>query len=142
MKFPRKWAVILTVSFVGLAAITNLDFFNVGAFGCLIYYGVNATDLFGKLLNSRPSVALGNWSYSIYLLHAPTHYAVMTIFAAIGYPVSELGEWSATLLLLTTILAVVGLSALTYQYFETRVRRSLMLHATAIADLRVAGVTP
>lgn len=66
----------------------------------------------------------------------------MTIFAATGYPVSELGEWSARLLLLTTILAVVELSALTYQYFETRVRRSLMLHATAIADLRVAGVTP
>jgi hypothetical protein len=33
-------------------------------------------------------MALGNWTYGIYLW--PTHYAVMAIFAAIGYPVSSL----------------------------------------------------
>jgi hypothetical protein len=51
--FPREWALILAVLFVGLATITNLDFLIVGAFLGLIYYG-NATDAFGKLLNSRP----------------------------------------------------------------------------------------
>jgi hypothetical protein len=70
---------------------TRLDIVIVGAFGCLISYGVNATDALGRLLNSRLSVALGNWSYSIYLWHAPMQYAVMATFAASGYPVSNLG---------------------------------------------------
>jgi peptidoglycan/LPS O-acetylase OafA/YrhL len=133
--FPREWALILAVLFVGLATITNLDFLIVGAFPGLIYYGVNARDAFGKLLNSRPSVALGNWSYSIYLWQAPTHYAVMATFAASGLPVSDLGQWSARLLLLATTLLVVGLSAVTYQYFETRARCSVILHATAFTNL-------
>ena len=133
--FPREWALILAVLFVGLATITNLDFLFVGAFPGLIYYGVTATDAFGKLLNSRPLVALGNWSYSIYLWQAPTHYAVMATFAASGSPVSDLGQWSARLLLLATTLAVVGLSAVTYQYFETRARRSIILHAIAFTNL-------
>jgi peptidoglycan/LPS O-acetylase OafA/YrhL len=131
---PPQWAAILTLLLLGLGRITKLDFLMVGALGCLIYYSVNATNVFGRLLNSRPSVALGNWSYSVYLWQAPTHYAVMATFAAIGYPVSNLSRSRARLLLLATALAVVGLSALTYQYFETRTRRSLMLHATAIGD--------
>ena len=138
--FPREWALILAVLFVGLATITNLDFLIVGAFPGLIYYGFNATDAFGKLLNSRPSVALGNWSYSIYLWQAPTHYAVMATFAVSGLPVSDLGQWSARLLLFATTLAVVGLSAATYPYFETRARRSIILHATAIIDFGRVGV--
>ena len=48
--FPRAWAIILAVLFVGLATITHLDFLFVGAFTGLIYYGVNAKDAFGKLL--------------------------------------------------------------------------------------------
>jgi peptidoglycan/LPS O-acetylase OafA/YrhL len=126
---------ILAVLFVGLATITNLDFLIVGAFPGLIYYSVNAKDAFGKPMNSRPSVALGNWSYSIYLWQAPTHYAVMATFAASGFPVSDLSQWSARLLLLATTLVVVGLSAVTYQYFETRARRSIILPAIAITDL-------
>jgi peptidoglycan/LPS O-acetylase OafA/YrhL len=133
--FPRKWAAILAVLLVGLATITRLDLLIVGAFGCLIYYLVNAEEAFGRLLNSRPSVALGNWSYSIYLWHAPMHYAVMTTFAARGYPVINLGLRSARLLLSATALAVVGLSAVSYQYFETRVRLSLVRHTTTVADI-------
>src|SRR5208337_5372892 len=110
------------------ATITDLDFLIVGAIGCLIYYGVNATDALGRLLNSRPSVTLGNWSYSIYLWQAPTHYAVMAAFAAYGHPVGDLGRWSARLLLLATTLAVISLSAFSYQSFETRARRSIVLH--------------
>jgi peptidoglycan/LPS O-acetylase OafA/YrhL len=129
---PRKWAAILAVLLAGLGMVTKLDFLIVGAFGCLIYYGVGATDVFGRLLNSRPSVALGNWSYSVYLWQAPSHYAVMAMFVVIGYPVSNFGRSGARLLLLATAVAVVGLSAATYQYFEIPMRRSLILHATAI----------
>jgi peptidoglycan/LPS O-acetylase OafA/YrhL len=62
----------------------------------------------------------------------------MATFAASGLPVSDLGQWTARLLLLARTLAVVGLSAVTYQFFETRMRRSIMLHATAIANFGTA----
>lgn len=124
--FPRWLVAILSAVFAGLAKITHLDFFMVAAFGCLIYYSASDTDRVGKLLNSRPLVALGNWSYSIYLWHAPGHYAVMAAFAAIGYPVTQLGLASSRLLLLTTALAVVALSAFHYRYLETPSRRFLV----------------
>jgi peptidoglycan/LPS O-acetylase OafA/YrhL len=123
---PRTWAAFLSVTLVGVAGITHLDFFFVGALGCFIYYCANATHALGRLLNSRPLGALGNWSYSIYLWHAPTHYVVMGAFFAIGYPVSNLGLSSARLLLLATILLVVGISGLHYRYFETPVRRFIL----------------
>jgi peptidoglycan/LPS O-acetylase OafA/YrhL len=134
----RKWAGILTILFIGLAAVTRQDFVIVVAFGCLISYSVNTTGALGRLLNSRLSVALGNWSYSIYLWHVPTHYAVMAMFAASGYPISNLGVSSARLLILATAPGVVGLSAVTYQYFETPVRRFLLRATTDFGRARIA----
>jgi peptidoglycan/LPS O-acetylase OafA/YrhL len=124
--FPRWLVAILSVVLAGLAKITHQDFFMVVGFGFLIYYCASDTDRVGKLLNSRPLVALGNWSYSIYLWHAPGHYAVMAAFAAIGYPVTQLGLTSSRVLLLTTTLAVVTLSAFHYRYLETPSRRFLV----------------
>ena len=124
--FPRWLAAVLSVVFAGFALITRLDLFMVAAFGCLIYYSAIDTDRLGKLLNSPPLVALGNWSYSIYLWHAPGHYAVMAVFAAVGYPVIQLGLASSRLLLSATALAVVVLSALHYRYVETPCRRFLI----------------
>jgi peptidoglycan/LPS O-acetylase OafA/YrhL len=110
-----------------LATITRLDLFMVAGFGCLIYYSAsNTTDRVGKLLNSRPMVALVNWSYSIYLWHAPGHYAIMGVFAAIGYPVIRLGLGSSRILLVMTSLAVVAVSAFHYRYFEKPSRRFLL----------------
>jgi peptidoglycan/LPS O-acetylase OafA/YrhL len=133
--FPRKWAAMLFVLFVGLWATSRLDFFVVVAFGCLLYHAAGTEDTYGRLLNSRPLVALGNWSYSVYLWHAPTHYAVMASFAAIGLPVNHLGLLSSRLLLLVTGLAVVGLSAFNYQFFEIPVRR-LVLYSRPVGFIR------
>ena len=124
--FPRAWVAILFGVLLSLAMISHLDLFVVGAFGCLIYYSAGATDVFGKLLNSWPLVCLGDWSYSVYLWHAPTHYAVMAAFAALSYPVSNLGLVGSRLLLLATVVGVLGLSAFHYQYFETPVRRFML----------------
>jgi peptidoglycan/LPS O-acetylase OafA/YrhL len=126
-RFPTKWAAIITVVAAGLAKVTHLDFLAVAAFGCLIYYSSTATDAFAKLLNSPPFVALGNWSYSIYLWHAPTHYAVMVAFAAAGYPVSDLGLSNSRLVLFATVSVVVSLSAFSYHYVEIPLRRQTLL---------------
>lgn len=129
-ELPRNWAGGLAVLLAGLAALTRMDFLAVCAFACLIYYSVNATNLFARLLNSRPLVALGNWSYSVYLLHAPMHCAVTVAFAASRHPVNQLDSLSARLLLLTTALAVVGFAAIHYRYVETPLRH-VLLRATS-----------
>lgn len=135
-----KRAGILTILFMGLATITRQDFFTVGAFGCLVFYGVNTTGVASRLLNSRPAVALGNWSYSIYLSHAPTHYAVMVAFAASGHPINDLSSANARLLVLAAALGVVAIAAVSYEYFETPARR-LLISATmkALPDMRPIG---
>ena len=138
---PLKWMALATIVLAGLAMATHFDFLIVGAFGCLIYYCVNTKGAMYSLLNSRPIVALGNWSYSIYLWHAPTHYIVMALFAAIGFPVSTLGLSSARVLLFATALVVIGISGVSYQYFETPIRRSILnlgqrIGRSGKADLR------
>jgi peptidoglycan/LPS O-acetylase OafA/YrhL len=118
----RGWVVVLGILLSWLAAETGFDLSIVGAFACLIYYFVNSTE---GILNSRAAVALGNWSYSIYLWHAPTHYGVMAALGACGHPVADLDKWSARLLAMVTALMVVALAAISYRYFETRARNSL-----------------
>ena len=127
LKLPGMWVALSAAVLAGLALFTDIDFLMVGAFGCLIYVSINATGaLVTRVLSSRPSVALGRWSYSIYLWHAPTHYIVIAIFAAIGFPISSLGLLGARLLLLVTALVVVGLSAASFKYLELP-SRSLIL---------------
>jgi peptidoglycan/LPS O-acetylase OafA/YrhL len=124
---PYSWVAISAVLLCGGALITHLDFLTVGAFACLIYYCVNATDsLAGKLLNSRPSIALGKWSYSVYLWHVPTHFIVMAMLATLHHPVSTLSVLSARLLILMMTLVVVAISAVHYQYFEMPIRRLIL----------------
>jgi peptidoglycan/LPS O-acetylase OafA/YrhL len=120
-----KWAALTAIVFAGLGKLTHLDVLIVGAFVCLIYYCAVATGPLTRILNSGPSVALGRWSYSIYLWHVPTHYAVMALFAAIGIPVGLLGISNSRLLILATTLIVIGLSAVHYEFFEAPVRRAI-----------------
>ena len=117
------WAVLL----FACAVVLKFDFLIVGAFRYPIYYCVNVTDApTGRSLNSRPLVILGNWSYSIYLMHAPAHYVVMAGFALSHHPVSDLSPSSASVLTLITTMAVVGLSAANYRYFEMPIRRLIL----------------
>jgi peptidoglycan/LPS O-acetylase OafA/YrhL len=108
-----------------LAAATRWDLFLVGLFACLIHYGTDSRTRMARLLGSRPALALGAWSYSIYLLHVPTHYALMAAFATAGHPVAGLSVPGARILAVATAAAVVGLSALVFRYFEVPMRRSI-----------------
>ena len=130
----QNWLALAAVILAGSALITHLNFLMVGSFGCIIYYCANAKESVAvRLLNSRTSVTVGNWSYSIYLWHALTHYGVMTLFAGIGYSISDLSLSSARLLVLATSLTVVAISAINYQYFELPMRR-LILNLIPEAD--------
>jgi peptidoglycan/LPS O-acetylase OafA/YrhL len=117
--WPALFAVVCVVS----AALTRWDIAIVGVLAYLVYYGVNATTLLARVLSSAPAIAIGAWSYSIFLWHAPVHYAVMALFSAHGHPTETLDLATARWLVLGTLLAVVGLSALTFNCFEVPARR-------------------
>jgi peptidoglycan/LPS O-acetylase OafA/YrhL len=81
--------------------VSNLTETSNHAFGSVCCCGNNifrlpyllcctTADTVGKLLESSYMRSLGDWPYSIYLWHAPAHYAIMTTLATIGYPVSKL----------------------------------------------------
>jgi peptidoglycan/LPS O-acetylase OafA/YrhL len=125
-KSSRWWAAAFFILLAGGGLIARQDSFLVVAFACLIFYAARATGPFERLLDSWPLVALGNWSYSIYLWHAPVHFAVMAGFAVLGHPVAYLGLSSARFLLLSTGLAVIVLSALHYRYFEQPIKRLIL----------------
>jgi len=137
-----QWAALIALSFAGMATITKQDFLVIGAFVCLICYSIDTTDVFGRFLNCPLSMALGSWSYSVYLWHAPMHFAVMNAFATCNYSVENLGRLGARLLALATALMVVVLAAFSNKYFENRVRRSLILHSTAFTDLLIPRTFP
>jgi peptidoglycan/LPS O-acetylase OafA/YrhL len=121
-----RWSGVLALAFAGLGLLTRQDCLVVVGLACLILYSVGATDVFGRILNSRPAILLGNWSYSVYLWHAPVHMAIMGLFAASGVPVMGLNWPLAILLVLATALLVIGLSALTYRHFEKPMRRWIL----------------
>ena len=141
---PRpRWMGLWAVLLFACAVVLKLDFLIVGAFACLIYYCVNVTDApTARFLNSRPLVALGNWSYSIYLWHAPAHYVVMAGFALSRHPVSDLSPSSARLLILITTMAVVGLSAINYRYFEMPIRRLILNFNQRVTRIATSGRPP
>jgi peptidoglycan/LPS O-acetylase OafA/YrhL len=123
-----KWSGIVAVLLLGVSALIRIDFIAVCGFAFLIMYCAGATTLFSALLETRPLITLGNWSYSIYLWHVPVHCAVGAGFALSHHPVSQLNTLSARLLLLATVLAVVGLAAIHYRYVEIPIGHKLRLH--------------
>jgi peptidoglycan/LPS O-acetylase OafA/YrhL len=142
-RVPYRWVALPAVLLIGAALVTHLDFLMVAGFVGIIYYCVNApNELPCRLLNSRPAVALGNWSYSVYLWHAPTQYCVMATFAAFGHPVAGLSLSSARLLVLATTLAIVGIAALHYEYFEKPMRRMISNLAARIRHVGKVDATP
>jgi len=122
---PGTWLVLIAAACVGLSWALHSDLFDVLTILCVIHYGSQASTWLARCLDSRPALALGAWSYSIYLWHAPTHYAVMAACAALGHPVATLSVTHARVLVVATLVAVIALSAASFHYFEEPMRRVL-----------------
>ena len=125
---------LIAVTCLGLAAVSGWDIFLVAALACLIHHGTDGSTPVARLLDSRGFVALGAWSYSVYLWHAPTHYAVMGLFAAAGHPLAALSRSQARAVVLATMLTVIALSAVSLQYFERPLRLSIRRRLSATED--------
>jgi|tagenome__1003787_1003787.scaffolds.fasta_scaffold20982130_3 peptidoglycan/LPS O-acetylase OafA/YrhL len=95
-----------------------------------------------RALGVRPMRTVGDWSYSLYLWHWPVLIvAAREVDPDLGH---GLGFWRTAVCL----VAVFGLSALTYRYVEQPfrspgrfpVRRALMLYPAAVALVLVASL--
>jgi peptidoglycan/LPS O-acetylase OafA/YrhL len=117
-----------TVPFPGFAALLP----TVGIV-LLIWAGSGAGNVVSGLLASRPMVAIGDASYSIYLWHWP-----LIVFAVLLWP----GLWTAILAACVSFIP----AWLSYRYIETPCRRAMIVSAlrtltlNVIASLAVIGI--
>lgn len=91
--------------------------FLYGLPAAVLLYGVVAMELEGKLSKRIPAwlVALGDWSYSLYLCH------ILTISAAGRLTYRTFGAdsaWAITLWLVSAFVLSILTAALTYKWFE------------------------
>ena len=112
-------------------------------FGVVISVFARSGGLVSDLLGSRPFVALGTWSYSIYMVHALlvalVHRLLLVIGQHIGQPLLTLadgpngavtliafgGPWIMDLVTLGYLAALIFISALTWRWIEMPAQRYL-----------------
>lgn len=106
------------------------DLLTVWAFPLIILAAVYNTGRAARVLQSRPFQRLGDWSFSMYLVHIPLVFTFLTINLvnnpqpAGPPPVPSYGPMPLVLCAVFVGL-VIGLSALTYRFVEIPARRWL-----------------
>jgi len=102
----------------------NLNFGLALSVAPLLFCGVRYRSVFSRVLSTRPCLALGEASYSIYLVH----YVVLMIVARTstsGYSGSSFDVAWAVAKLVAVVAVILALSLLLYANFEAPARRWL-----------------
>jgi peptidoglycan/LPS O-acetylase OafA/YrhL len=119
-----KWtaqtlATLQIVSAISLACIMHFglpDVFSVPCFAVLIFS--TQSDIGpARLLLTKPLHTLGDWSYSIYMLHIPVRIVTSILFAA---------KLSPSLFFVVILVSTLALGAASYRFFEMPIRRAIM----------------
>ncbi len=101
------------------------DYFIILLFGCLVPALVKTTGPMQSLLSFRPLVALGEISYSLYLIHGLVQQSVTDSLSLAGVADDSLSSKFSILLMLSLIIASIILALLSHKFFEMPVRRLL-----------------
>ena len=93
-----------------------------------------------RALRSPVGLALGAWSYSIYLVQGPVIVSLRMAYRGLGLPghlggaAKALGSmWAADAIALGYLALLIGISAITYRYIELPGKRLFTLPAGAVA---------
>jgi peptidoglycan/LPS O-acetylase OafA/YrhL len=122
--------------FLIAGSLLRFDILIVAALASAMCWAIEGPRLVSSILNCRYALTIGDWSYGIYLWHAPIHYLVMAgALAVFGRPLSSLDRAAAIALDLATIAAVIAAAGLSYRYFETPMRRRLAKKRAATAPV-------
>lgn len=114
--------------------------FFYGVPAAILLYGLVALELEGKLKGRIPTslVALGDWSYSLYLCHVLTISAVGRITYKIINPEFA---WVNALVLISASLTSLVTAAIAYTWFERPLIAFFRKHRKKIAPLPQTGKT-
>jgi len=120
---------------IGLSILAFLhlvtDLLTVWAFPLLILVAAHNTGRAKRVLETRPFQRLGDWSYSIYMVHVPlifTALAVQTLTAPNGVPAPPPAPTyglEPIIVCLVFMAIVVGFAALFYSFVEVPARKYL-----------------
>lgn len=102
----------------------------VGATLLLVLAGTEPTNAVTQALGSRPAVAVGDWSYSVYLWHWP-----LITFSAIIWPKSSMALVLAALVSFAPALA-------SYRWVEQPIRNIREASRTRLAGIVAATLVP
>ncbi|RIV25636.1 acyltransferase [Fibrisoma montanum] len=138
--YSRQWGQnVLRRSGVFLALVLGLavafhwqvpDTFTIWAFPLLILGACYNAGRVSKLLKTRPLQRLGDWSYSIYMVHMPILFSFLAV-QLITAPADQKPAGPVTygpagpIACLVYLLLVVLVAALTYRFVEVPSRRVL-----------------
>lgn len=132
-QLPRRSFGTLTEAAVTLAMLAFVGFSPVTlaaplVFGATVYVFAGSAGLFNRVLSSRPAVTLGDWSYSIYMVHAAVVAAIWAITGPLGLTekAETLDGWSplmADLAAIPYLIVIVAISGVSYTLVENPGRR-------------------
>ncbi|HET9160403.1 MAG TPA: acyltransferase [Caulobacteraceae bacterium] len=146
-KIPRRSFGTL----IELAVVTAVGVFvtlGVGAlaadfvFGAAVYVFAASRGALGRLLSTPIPMALGRWSYSIYMIQTAFVAFLWKIAGPMGW--KEESEWLAAgpvsdLVAVFYVLGIIALASQTYYWFEEPIRRRVAAWAD---NLRRVAVSP
>ena len=117
------------VSFTGIvfAMLFGLnDAALIFPFALLVYSTQADTGAAGQMLASSPLVTLGEWSFSIYMLHIPVLFILQMAWQKIAVQPLGLSAPAATVsLVLASTMVTAILGGLSFNYFEKPIRDRL-----------------
>jgi peptidoglycan/LPS O-acetylase OafA/YrhL len=105
---------------VNLFRKTNMNFALAPTAAALIFFAARCDNVVSRLLASRPAVAMGEASYSIYLVH----YVVLVIVVRLSAPAAH-GPVFDVAKLVVVMSGILMVSLAMYAYFEAPSRRWL-----------------
>jgi peptidoglycan/LPS O-acetylase OafA/YrhL len=112
----RKIAICAALPLLAAGYFTGSDFVNFCAVVTIVILAVSRTL---PMLDWKLFRALGDWSYGVYLWHAPISFALL----AAGRELPELETWEARLAMLLVSAFVIAVAAVTYYLVEVPARR-------------------
>ncbi len=116
----------------------RFDVFYVVSMACVVLLGVRGSGIVRSVLDTMALKKLGDWSYGIYLWHAPVHFGIAAAIGAADYNVSQLGISQARYLAFGTAIIVIIIAAVFYEIYEVPARK--LIQGTRGARSQVAIV--
>jgi peptidoglycan/LPS O-acetylase OafA/YrhL len=144
-------AIVLVILFVlfagnGADAVSPVSLAAPAVFGFAVIVFAGQQGLISLSLRAPPFIALGRYSFSIYMIHQPLLIMLCYGLWSLGYPTKALSgaatqPWmgSVDLIMMDFVLAVVVIAAASYHFIERPARRAFNRLADRPLALRPAG---